>query len=610
MFLFVVYWVQHDEQGLFLSDAAHLYNARCHYLCLQKFDIQSFMLVRELYPNLFHQLTAIITFISRDAVTSTAVLNAFFVIISMWGAFFLGSLLADKRAGFISALIIPAFSGISHFLFINNIDITLGAFVIWSFYFLIKSDGFENRGYSICFWIVFLLGMLVKWAMLFFLLVPLVWVAAGIFRKCGRVDETGRFFSKIWFIISIILVFAAYFGLAFYTKTLGRDELGYPPVDSFWVLLVVTVISGLLVAAGLQFFNRKRQDPAVNFISGLILSLALTAHYYLYSFHFLVNTYLGRFWGGPELQKHASQHNPWYFLVKSFILDFTGIPVFVLLAAGVVFYVFSKNKNKDFIPLLAGILSSLVILALQPIYDTRYFLPLAGLLSIFCALPVSKIGIKSLRIAIIVLVAVFSVISITGRAFLPAKYSAFMGSYVKDGSENIAEVKNLTNTVIRDMRANPDKQRRLVMFFDNSGNAGFKPLVIMYLLSAGLNPNEKIYLFPEGVDLRKSSPGVPLMYYIIPEADDNAGEEPVDADTDKDDSGDGSSHDAGWDDVNPQTFYLVYSDKSCNPADISQFLNKFCKKGWLPDFSKENSDVKNILETKEFKVLKWQAAIR
>ncbi|MCE1246858.1 MAG: hypothetical protein LWY06_09450 [Firmicutes bacterium] len=607
MFVFSFYRITvADTNGIFLSDAAHLFNAESHYNSLLKMDFQSFMLVRELYPNLFHQAAALITLATRDVLVSTAILNGICIILIIWGAYFLGNLLWENGSGLAAAVLVPAFAGISHFLFVNNIDAALGVFVVWSFYFLVKSRGFSDRKNSICFWLVFSLGMLVKWAMLFYMLIPLGMVVVGVFRECGKKSEIGSNMSKPLFPVFMILTFVVYFSLAFYIGTMGKDEMGYPPADAFWVLFLIVAAAGVMIFSVIMWLSRNKQDSAVNFIGGLILSLALTAHYYLYSFRFLINTYTGRFWGGPELKKHASQHNFEYFFVKSFVYDFTGIIVFILLIAGITAFLLMKKKPAGGWLILAGFVSAMVLLALQPIYDTRYFLPLSGTLAVLCALPFGFLKNTSVKGAAIGILALFSIVCVTGKVWMPGGNALISGTYTDEPIENLTIVRKAISSVKDDMKLEGDGAAKLVVFYDDSGKSVFKPLVLMYYLGDGLKPDDKIYLFPEGTDLRKGVSGVPLMYYIARESDDDdssAGNKNPDGDDgDRNDA----SHDAGWESLNPGTIYLVeFSDREPE-AGLPDPVRQSLKSDWIRGAENRQKILKNINNSEGVFICKWK----
>lgn len=515
LFLFLTLsFVSADKSGLFISDAAHLYNASCLQLNLRDGDSASFILSREMYPNLFHQLIALLSFLMGDMTRAAALLNALSVLVMTAGVYHLGTYLWNEDTGFLAAVIIPGFAGVARYSLINNIDLPGAALIPWAFLLLIRSEGFKNRGYSIAFYLVFAAGMLIKWMFKFFLVIPFMIIAIRTVIEAYKTNKKRT-------IISLVTVAFAYPLILFGVGFLGKDSLSFPPQDGFFVFYVIFAIIGLAAFLGVLLRFKSAGEALANMIAGFILVTVLTGHYYLYSFQYLLHTYLGRFLGGPEVQIHAPTHNPYYFLVKFFTLEFTGISVFVIILAGIGYYLFRGEKNRDRNLLLWGALTGLVILAAQPVYDPRYFLFLAGILAPFGVFWITEIKWPAVKAAILIPLLTVTFLTWAGWAVLPGTVDKiFPGVEITRPDPVDWKIREAVNGAWDDFRKPPSRGKPLFVFLDDSGAAGVKPLVLMYYLSCRMDPGEKIYIFPEGVNLRKAHPGESMAYFVAGESRD------------------------------------------------------------------------------------------
>jgi len=580
-FILTIIWISRDKGGTFISDAAHLFNASSHYQSLKSMDIPSFMLVRELYPNLFHQLTAILSFITGNITLSSAILNALFVILLMFGTYFIVSHLWNHDDGLVSSIIIPGFTGISHFSLINNIDIALAATVVWAIYFLILSDSFRSRKYTILFFVACSIGMLIKWAFAFFMVVPFIIVLVKAIREKDN-ESISHKKDFLWLIIPII----SYIMLLVIVSFLGRDEMGYPPPDRFWTFYLIVTMAGIVALALFLLKSNLKDTPPGNLLAGSILFIILTNHFYLFSFQFLLKTYMGRFWGGTEIQKHASTRSVYHFLVKFLALDYVGIPILLCILVGIIYYLVRGNRTlQKNIPLWSS-LSAVLIFAFQPIYDTRYFIPLTGFLSGFAVFWIFSIKSKVIRVIILIPLLVISFLAWSGWILLPGSVEyIFPGIKIVRPSDENWKKEEIVSKAMGNFRENskPGKSG-LFIIYNRCAARGIKPLVLMYYFSAKLNPHEKIYVFPENMDLRRNIGESPVIYYITPVRDDigkesESGSEIIDKYNET-----GIDTYVTWESISPDLIYIIIFTPERNPESIPGLLpikieDRFVKSG-------------------------------
>ncbi len=536
------YWTNRDGGFTFTSDAAHLFNASEHFRNLKACDITDFILTREMYPNLVHHLISFASLITGDILKAFLFVNMIFIVILAFGVFFTGSMVWNRDTGFIAAVLSFSIPGIVFYSRINNIDIATSAAVIWSLYFLIRSDRFRNKPMTIAFFASCAVGMLTKWAFVFFLLVP--FIAELLPRK----NEDDGWNWKDPLIFAVILALSYTLPLII-VNFMGKDQLGFPPVDSFWIFHVIFTIILTVLFIALLFAFRAAATRLKNLSMGLVLFMLMTNHYYLFSFQYLVKTYLGRFWG-KELKTHACSHNLYTFLIKFFTLDVMGIPVVILAAAGIIYYLTKAKKTEGANILLWSLGSGLLFLALQPLYINRYYLPLAGTTVLFSTFWIPQIPWKPVKALILIPLLSISFLNWAGWIFLPSSVNKIFPEIpVQRPVKATWNLKDTVNFVWKDSLAHQKKNEGIFFIFHNESTLpGIKPLVLMFYFSEKMKADDKIFFFPENINLREEVQNVPLMYYIVSDDEDNA--DNISNDIDNDMADDRPGKNSGMDDDN------------------------------------------------------------
>ena len=549
-------WINMDDGVTFVSDAAHLFNASSHFKNIKAFDIADFMLTREMYPNLFHQLTSFLSFFTGDVLQAFVYLNLVFIILLSFGAYFTGEYLWNGETGLTAGILTLSLPGIVGYSRINNIDIACAAAVIWTLYFLIRCNRFKNRGWSLGFFALCGVGMLIKWAFVFFLIAP--FISALIPQKEESDEWNWKGFAIFWIVLVI-----SYSILLLVVNFLEKDELGFPPIDKFWVFYLVISILGVFLFFIVLYIFKSKESRICNLISGFVLFLLLTNHYYLFSFQYLVKTYTGRFWG-HELKKHASEHNFYTFFIKFFTLEIIGIIVVVFAVVGIIYYLFRGKKKEEINLLLWSLGAGLVFLALQPLYINRYFLPLAGTIVLFSAFWIFNIPDRRIRWLITVPLAIISFLSWSGWFLLPSSVNKIFPEIVIERPlKKNWDLRKIVKFAWKDFQKEREKRNSgLFIFNDMEKLSNMKPLVIMFYFSKEMSADEKIFFYPEDINLRKSNPGIPLIYYIMPDADEDMFDNNLGKTDEPNDKGPEikrkGGNDIEWRNINPE--YICYID--------------------------------------------------
>ncbi len=109
--------------------------------------------------------------------------NGVLYVVSIFGIYFIAKNYLSKLASFLAAFIFAFYGWTLLHVHLTYSETATSAMSILTILFLIKSNYFQNRKYSILFGIFLGLGLLVKWIILVFVSGPLLYVLYHIFKK-------------------------------------------------------------------------------------------------------------------------------------------------------------------------------------------------------------------------------------------------------------------------------------------------------------------------------------------------------------------------------------------------------------------------------------------
>jgi len=145
------------------------------------------------WPHLVHFLAALAAFISQDVLFWIRFSNLFYFAALVIGTYLLGKKVHSTQAGLLAAVFISLYPGIFGLSRKFGLDFPLTSIVCLAIYFLLSSEGFQNRRYSALFGIASGLGMLIKGQFLLFLAGPSLFVAVTGFMRSR--DKRNYFFN-------------------------------------------------------------------------------------------------------------------------------------------------------------------------------------------------------------------------------------------------------------------------------------------------------------------------------------------------------------------------------------------------------------------------------
>ncbi len=137
--------------------------------------------------------------------------NGLLYIASIFGIYFIAKNFMSKQASFMSSLIFATYGWTLLHLHLTYSETASSAFTIWTILFLIKSDLFQKKKYSVLFGVFLGLGLLVRWITVEYVLGPLLLVFFMILKK-GLFRRKQILFNLVLsFLIALIISFYPYY---------------------------------------------------------------------------------------------------------------------------------------------------------------------------------------------------------------------------------------------------------------------------------------------------------------------------------------------------------------------------------------------------------------
>lgn len=245
----------------------------------------SFKLSAEaIWPPLFHFLSACLSFISVSQSISPLVINFVFLLILLFSVYSIGSLLYNRRVGIIAVVLVSLYPAVFRYSRFFGLDFAQMSVVCLSLYFLIRTQNFSNKRFSLLFGLSVGAGLLIKWSFILFISGPLFCVIAQAFilkKKDKAVlflsaknlflsGIIGLLLSLIWYVPGHAVIWMR---LKMFLRTLIHHPAAAHSINKisvvFWAekftgylrLLIneqVSLLFFLIAVLALPFFLKKR----------------------------------------------------------------------------------------------------------------------------------------------------------------------------------------------------------------------------------------------------------------------------------------------------------------------------------------------------------------
>ena len=139
-----------------------------------------------IYPPLFHFTAALLCFFLGASSISPLIINLLYLLILLFSVYAIGCKLYDRSVGVLATLLISLYPMVFRYSRFFGLDFAQMSMVCLSICFLIYTEYFSNRKFSVLLGISIGLGMLVKWAFLLFLSGPLACVILQAFLRAKK----------------------------------------------------------------------------------------------------------------------------------------------------------------------------------------------------------------------------------------------------------------------------------------------------------------------------------------------------------------------------------------------------------------------------------------
>ena len=295
------------------------------------------------------------------------------------------------------------------------LDFPCAAMVAVSLYFLLKTDKFQNRKYSLLFGLFFAFALLTKNFTVIYLFFPILWFLLPNIAKSGR--------SLFTFLILSIPPLFMLAGSIYYINLISKYPFNSLYVDR-WLVYYLSIIflPALMLAATAWLFERSNNTDSVdreaitgltNFSWAFCIFTAGAMPWYFWALRANIFYY--------NLQKHdqclmverssylpvfrAGMFNIACFMSNSFNLA----SVFIVI--GLIFLIIKRKELHRNLVALIGLFFSVLLLGITLHYQFRYLLPMTVFLAVLGGFWISYTGkLKPFLMAVIVGISLTSIL--------------------------------------------------------------------------------------------------------------------------------------------------------------------------------------------------------
>ena len=367
------------------------------------------------YPPLVYVITR--SYFLRMGVNQLAArlsLGIFWIVflLSMFG---IGKELGDEYSGF-AVLLLAASS--PHFINYSRnyyLDFPQAATTAAAFYFLLKSDFFKKRAYSMLFGIFTAITILTKWSAIFFLVIPILWfLIPFLFKNLKSIAVFLLFIaSTTWWVINLS---------NFYRYLAGQNDPVQQWLKKYLVIFIPPLMLCLIITIILDLVWRRKegywespQYRVINFNYASILAVFPAGMWFVYAGKKNADRFLAEV---KEISHFHLIAKNMSVMKGAALTMFNLLPILIIVSIVFLFY---KKKNLYRLLLLpVNFAASFILVVRMATLDrdpSRYIISLIIFSAAFCGYWVTKTG--KWKKWIMGAIAVLSLISILAWTVIP-----------------------------------------------------------------------------------------------------------------------------------------------------------------------------------------------
>lgn len=376
-----------------------------------KGEIEEGQIRKNHYPPLQYLITQPFFVFLGISENSARLSLAIFWIIFLLSMFGIGNELAGPWSGATVMLLAASSPHVLNYSRIYFLDFPQTAITALAFYFLLKSDDFRYLRSSLLFGLVFALAMNIKWSSIFFLFLPIAWLANPIFLRSKRSLVVAL---RMLPLIIIYLVGSC----LFYWQMLGNSEItGALWLQYYAIFTVAPCVAGHFILSRTEKqwarddgFETSNERKAINFFRSIGVTALICSIWY--------------FWGAPgiirkfkvDIGREGFPFDRFLLHFETFLLSiFNFAPIFLVM--GCIFFFVQKNIQRRLLILPLGIIGAFIIFSYFKYCTCRYFLSNVIFAAAIGGYWVA--GLKRLRPVIFGIILALSLISILAWTVIP-----------------------------------------------------------------------------------------------------------------------------------------------------------------------------------------------
>ncbi|MCE1248051.1 MAG: glycosyltransferase family 39 protein [Firmicutes bacterium] len=493
-------WIFWDRKLPILNNLVYLMMCQEYHASLLDGDLFSFLINRgNFYPPLPFQITALVYTAAGKGYVQAVMSQSVFWVVMIFSVYLLASRLWNENIGFFSAFLAGVIPQTIYYSRQVGVDTPMAAMVPLTIYCLYKSEKFINTKWSILFALSFTIGMLLKWSFLPFVILPVGIIAVQALYEAFRNQETRK--GALLFPLVSAVVLGLFFGILryIYSKTELMHNAGV--VETCWYVSVGVIVL-LFVLIYFRFGIKLKSEAVRNLSLCLTIFFGLTAHFVIMHVIPMREIYRIWFWD-VQYNLLLPLRTPYYFFVDFLIYRNFGVPFFILLIAAIVFYYLGSGRKAEASVLPVSMLFGIGFLYFQPIYDSRYFMPINGIAAMFIALLIMRIPWKALKIPLMVLVVLYGLYNICGWSFAPGFFGftkISMGTQTPPPNRTVNNMKEGVSELLNIYRREKPDRGTLIVAKDDSEGPEITPLLILYYFNELKTADELAAMFYLGAD--------------------------------------------------------------------------------------------------------------
>jgi hypothetical protein len=375
-----IYYILADTRVLAWDQSLHLTLALQYSKLLEAGKVMEMIGLSGYYPPLYH-LSTIPLYVFGISEDSSIFVNFLYLAILLVSVYGIGRILFDKKTGLLAAFIISCYPFIIAYERDYMLELALVSLISLSLFFLLKSDNFQNRTYSVLFGIALACSLLIKWSAIIFLIVPMAYLLINNSRKCAYCGKPSIEVRQ---------------GMRGFCSQKHADK--YNKSDS-----------------------GERVHPALNFSIAIVVAFVIAGIWYLPNINEVIGNLL--FFSGAQtsqpgmLEKDQSvlsfQSLSYYSsaVYSQIYLFFT-----ILLVIGIIFLLLDKTIRDKAAFFMLSILFPYLFFTLVRNKDTRYTAPLLVFFAVVSAFWVFRIDTRVQRI-VVAIIAIVCVVQVSALTF-------------------------------------------------------------------------------------------------------------------------------------------------------------------------------------------------